>query len=263
MPLSLSETSNKCLVCPPAICISVVQNANCLCPVRKCIVASLLDGLCRSVAKIRNHFCTAFSPESYLLLSDLHNYFLPWQSKIFLGFDRSKDHSKAKYFLGFVLVLPKQQIIVQVRLLLRRSVLVKNQEGDRLGDNKKEQRFNWTLGPLLNSAKVLSEKQCTTPSNQLQWLFRRFFKAFLDFHADLSRVSQTVIACSSLRILIRRLPDAKWRRCERNKMSSVISQFAWCWRDTCNLKTSTISLRAWCAWPRRHWKHDLTTLLPQ
>ena len=46
--------------------------------------------------------------------SDLHNYFLLWQNKIFLSFDRSKDHSKTKYFLGFVLVLPKQKIIVQV-----------------------------------------------------------------------------------------------------------------------------------------------------
>ena len=41
---------------------------------------------------------------------------LLWQKKVFFGFDRSKDHSKREYFLGFVLVLSKQQIIVQVRL---------------------------------------------------------------------------------------------------------------------------------------------------
>ena len=33
----------------------------------------------------------------------------------FSGSDRSKDHSKTKYFVGFVLILPKQKIIVQVR----------------------------------------------------------------------------------------------------------------------------------------------------
>ena len=36
--------------------------------------------------------------------------------RIFFGFDRSKDHSKTNYFLGFVLVLPKQKTIVQVRI---------------------------------------------------------------------------------------------------------------------------------------------------
>ena len=35
------------------------------------------------------------------LRSGLHNYFLLWQDKIFFGFDRSKDHSKTKYFFGF------------------------------------------------------------------------------------------------------------------------------------------------------------------
>ena len=41
--------------------------------------------------------------------------FVALENKIFFGFDRSKDHSKTKYFLGFVLVLPKQQMIVRVR----------------------------------------------------------------------------------------------------------------------------------------------------
>ena len=40
------------------------------------------------------------------------------KTKYFLGSDRSKDHSKRKYFLGLVLVLPKQKIIVQIRLSL-------------------------------------------------------------------------------------------------------------------------------------------------
>ena len=47
---------------------------------------------------------------------DLQSYLLLWQKKICFGFDRSKDNSKRKYFLDFVLVLPKQTIIVQVRV---------------------------------------------------------------------------------------------------------------------------------------------------
>ena len=40
----------------------------------------------------------------------------------FFGFDRSKDHSKTKDFLGFVLVLPKQQIIVRVRCKVLKEI---------------------------------------------------------------------------------------------------------------------------------------------
>ena len=35
-------------------------------------------------------------------------------------------------------------------------------EGDRLGDNEKEQRYDWALRSLLNSTKALSKKQSTT-----------------------------------------------------------------------------------------------------
>ena len=52
----------------------------------------------------------------FWLWSDLHNDLLLWQKKICLGFDWSKDHSKTKYLLRYVFVLPKQQIVLQVRL---------------------------------------------------------------------------------------------------------------------------------------------------
>ena len=42
-------------------------------------------------------------------------FFCFGKRKYFFRFDRSKDHSKTKYFLRFVLVLPKQKIILQVR----------------------------------------------------------------------------------------------------------------------------------------------------
>ena len=45
--------------------------------------------------------------------------------KYLLRFDRSKDHSKRKSFLRFVFVLPKQQIILQVRSAQMRGSLSK------------------------------------------------------------------------------------------------------------------------------------------
>ena len=67
---------------------------------------------------------------------DLHNYFSLWQNKIFFGLDRSKDHSKTKYFLGFVLILPKQKIIVQIRL---RSVFFPTESSRQV----RRKRLDW------------------------------------------------------------------------------------------------------------------------